>query len=112
MKRVIIESPYAGETDEETQANIDYAKKCVHHSLKRGEAPFPSHLLYTQPGILDDKIPGERMLGINAGFAWGELADLVAVYVDRGISPGMKKGIERAIEKKQKIEYRKLDHYI
>jgi hypothetical protein len=35
---------------------------------------------------------------MNAGFAWGKVADLVAVYVDIGISDGMAQGIERARE--------------
>ena len=47
---VIIESPFAGDVDK----NIEYARKCVRDSLNRGEAPSASHLLYTQPGILDD----------------------------------------------------------
>jgi len=108
MRLVVIESPYAGKTDEETRENVDYAKHCVHDCLKRGEAPYASHLFFTQPGILDDKVQGERILGINAGFAWAEKADVVVVYMDRGMSSGMKKGIERAIEKNQKIEYRSL----
>lgn len=33
-------------------------------SLKRGEAPIASHLLYTQPGILNDDIPDQRLLSI------------------------------------------------
>lgn len=109
MRLVVIESPYAGKTDEETKSNVDYAKRCVHDCLKRGEAPYASHLFFTQLGILNDKIKDERMLGINAGFAWAERADLIAVYIDKGISGGMKKGIERAIEKGQRIEYRKLN---
>ena len=109
MKLVVIESPYAGKTDEDIRENVDYAKRCVHDCLQRGESPSASQLFFTQPGILDDKVPGERTLGINAGFAWAEKADAVVVYMDRGMSSGMKKGIERAIEKKQKIEYRKLD---
>lgn len=39
-------------------------------ALDRGEAPYASHLLYTQ--MLDDTIPAERELGIKAGFAWGD----------------------------------------
>lgn len=60
--------------------------------MKRGEAPYASHKLY--PGVLDDNVPAQREQGMSAGFVWGEKADLVAVYIDRGISPGMRKGIE------------------
>ena len=41
---VIIESPYMGDV----QRNIAYAQQCMGDSLKRGEAQFASHLLYTQ----------------------------------------------------------------
>jgi hypothetical protein len=50
MKKVIIESPFAGDV----KKNIEYARKCMRDSLLRGEAPLASHLLYTQDGILDD----------------------------------------------------------
>ena len=108
MRLVVIESPYAGKTDEETRENVDYAKHCVHDCLKRGEAPYASHLFFTQPGILDDKVQGERILGINAGFAWAEKADVVVVYMDRGMSKGMEDGIRRARDSGQNLEYRSL----
>lgn len=101
---VVIESPYAGDVDE----NLTYARACLADSLSRGEAPFASHLLYTQPGVLDDNNREERERGISAGFAWGEKADLVAVYTDRGLSYGMEQGIERAERAGQKIEFRSL----
>lgn len=92
MRRVILESPYAGDI----AANEDYARECVRDSLLRGEAPLASHLLYTQAGILDDTIPNERAHGINAGHAWLHLADAVVIYTDRGISGGMEAGIRTA----------------
>lgn len=64
--------------------------------LRRHEAPFASHLLYTQPGVLRDSMEEERILGIAAGLAWGGWADATVVYVDRGISQGMRLGIEAA----------------
>jgi len=88
--RVVIESPYAGDVER----NVAYARACLLDSLKLGEAPIASHLLYTQ--VLDDNKLDERVLGICAGFAWNAKADLVAVYTDLGISSGMKLGIELA----------------
>jgi hypothetical protein len=85
MKLVILESPYAGEVER----NILYARRAVRHSLTLGEAPIASHLLYTQPGILDDLIPEEREWGINAGLAWGRLAEASIFYIDYGWSRGM-----------------------
>lgn len=102
MKRVLIESPYAGDVER----NEAYARECMWDSLARGEAPFASHLLYTQ--VLNDTIPDEREAGVNAGFAWAEHADLVAVYVDFGYSPGMLLGMSRARDYGQKIEVRRL----
>lgn len=104
MKLVILESPYAGDID----ANVEYARACVRDSLSRGEAPIASHLLYTQPGILKDDVPAERQWGIDAGLAWGTVAQATVVYMDRGISNGMSYGIAAAKEAGRPIEYRVL----
>lgn len=104
MRLVLIESPYAGDVER----NVAYAKRAVCDSLGRGEAPYASHLFFTQPGVLDDLDPGDRGLGIEAGLAWGARADLTAVYVDLGISDGMRLGIERAQAQGRRIEYRSL----
>jgi hypothetical protein len=108
MRRVVIESPY-GSTDPRVVAeNVAFARACMADCLKRGEAPYASHLLLTQKGILNDSDPNERALGIMAGLVWGESADLVAVYTDRGISSGMKQGIKAAQASGTPIEYRTL----
>lgn len=104
MRLTVIESPYAGDVD----ANITYARRALADSLARGEAPIASHLLYTQPGVLDDTVPAERTLGIEAGLAWGDKADVTALYVGRGISSGMLYGIQRAITIGRPIEVRSL----
>lgn len=91
MKLVIIESPYAGEVER----NLAYVRACMRDALARGEAPFASHALYTQPGVLDDLNPIERKLGIEAGFAWGEHAHLHVFYTDLGWSRGMRAAWER-----------------
>jgi hypothetical protein len=107
MKLVVIESPFAGDVEK----NIAYARAAVSDCLKRGEAPIASHLLYTQPGILDDTIPEERALGIEAGLLWGEKAEMTVVYVDRGISKGMTYGIERAHRAGRPVEHRSLESW-
>ena len=104
MRRVILESPFAGDIER----NMNYARMCMHDCLMRDEAPFASHLLYTHPHVLDDSVPEERALGINAGFAWSEVAEAAVVYTDYGISGGMQKGIERHMKKGLPVEYRKL----
>lgn len=104
MRRVILESPYAGDVER----NVAYARRALRDSLLRGEAPIASHLLYTQPGVLDDTIAEERALGIDAGLAWGIGADATVVYADLGISKGMEYGIARARREGRAVEYRSI----
>lgn len=105
MLKVVIESPLAGSRNQ-MKKNIEYARACLRDSLSRGEAPFASHLLYTQ--VLDDHKQDERRTGIQAGLIWGELAELIAIYTDLGISPGMELGIKRYRKKFIPIEMRSL----
>lgn len=104
MKLVIIESPYTGDVER----NETYARACMADSLARGEAPFASHLLYTQPGVLDDTNPKERAKGIAAGFAWGEFTEACVIYCDLGITPGMVEGLERCLSRNETPEFRYL----
>lgn len=91
MKLVILESPLAGDVER----NQRYARACMLDCLRRGEAPMVSHLLYTQ--ALDDDVPAERRLGIEAGLSWGRVAEATVAYTDLGISAGMQAGINRAL---------------
>lgn len=95
---VILESP--------VEKNTEYARQAMRDSLLRGEAPFASHLLYTQ--MLDDTVPHERSMGIEAGLKIGSFATKTIVYIDRGISDGMKYGIVRAEAEGRPVEYRTL----
>jgi hypothetical protein len=104
MRRVIVESPYAGDVE----ANLAYARAACHDCLMRGESPYASHLLLPQAGILDDTVALQRAHGINAGHAWMHGAHAVVVYQDRGISRGMEAGIASARISGLPIEYRSL----
>ena len=104
---VLLESPFAGDVEK----NLKYARKCMRDCFMRGEFPFASHLLYTQEGILDDDLPNERNLGINAGLYWGKFASKTVVYTDLGITEGMKQGIGRAKKEGRLVEMRKLTKY-
>lgn len=90
MRRVIIESPLSGNF----ARNIRYARLCMLDCLRRGEAPFASHLLYTQ--VWDDLDDDLRAKGIAAGHEWYGGADACVVYRDFGISKGMARGIKAA----------------
>jgi len=105
---VILESPYAGDV----KRNVKYAQLCMADCLSRKEAPYASHLLYTQPHVLDDDITEERDFGIEAGLQWGEKADKTVVYGDFGYSDGMRRGIERANKSGRPVETRKLPREI
>jgi hypothetical protein len=105
MRRVILESPFKGDVE----ANLAYARACIRDCLMRGEAPIASHLLFTQPGILDDNIPEERDLGIEAGLAWLIHADAMVLYVDRGISPGMNAAMREAQRQGVPTELRNIE---
>ena len=115
---VILESPYAA--NPVTLATVgeheEYGRRCLRDSLLRGEAPLASHLLYTQSingweedgAVLDDSKPAERAIGIEAGLAWGLLAEATVAYVDMGVSGGMLLGLERARAEHRPVEFRTL----
>lgn len=104
MRLVIIESPFAGDVE----GNTAYVRECMKDCLERGESPYASHAIYTLPGVLDDNDLEQRTRGIEAGLAWGKKADATVVYTDRGISNGMRLGIQRAHEEGRPVEYRTL----
>lgn len=108
MNIVIIESPFAGDVDK----NIAYARAALRDSLLRGEAPYASHLLYTQEDVLDDNDDEQRLMGMTAGWAFVRVADYIAVYDDLGVSKGMKQGIVSHIDRgfnPDNIKYRQID---
>jgi len=90
-KRVFVESPYSGDREK----NIKYAIRCMQDCLLRGEAPFLSHLLYTQDenGFVSDDDSDRQLIGreaaISASHSWRTVSDLTVFYVDLGWSKGM-----------------------
>src|SRR5579872_4794559 len=101
MRCVVLESPLAGDVAE----NVKYARAAARHCLLRGDAPFASHLLYAQEGVLDDLDKEQRSLGMQAGFAWSIRAEASCVYLDRGMSSGMISGIARVARVEIPIEF-------
>lgn len=111
MRRVIVETPYRRyriAALDDDHLNLRYLRAAMRDSFARGEAPFASHALYAQTGILNDDDDAERRLGMLAGFAWGEAAEATVVYVDLGISAGMQEGIKRARRCGRPVEQRSL----
>lgn len=104
MRLAILESPYAGDVEE----NVKYARAKMRELVLMGFAPIASHLLYTQPGILDDSDPQERALGIFAGLEWRMAKShdeypLFVFAVGRGWSRGMRDAFE--LVKAEQREY-------
>lgn len=95
MQTVTLESPYAATKKHTVEEHISYAQECVEALLREGLAPFASHLLYTQPGVLDDNSPKDRALGIEAGLTLAEKTDMRVFAVDYGMSRGMLTALER-----------------
>ena len=89
---VIVESPYNGPDEAAIRAHITYARMAVAWCLERGYAPFASHLLYTQPLVLDDRDAEQRELGIDAGLELARRADRSIFFIDLGWSQGMMLG--------------------
>lgn len=113
---VVIESPYAGRAPLWvprwlrwpiewwlTRRNVSYALDCLRDSMRRDEAPYASHVMYTR--ALNDRAMRERAIGLYCGFAWGSRAVLRAVYCDLGVSEGMRIGITQR-PRAQPVEYR------
>lgn len=114
MRKVIVESPFAPKGTNPISRALDgwhkrrYLRACMRDCLLRNEAPYASHGLYTQAGVLDDTIPEERDYRIKAGFEWRERADATVVYLDLGRSTGMEYGIKHAKKLNHNIDYRYL----
>lgn len=102
MRRVMIASPLGG--DEEK--NVMYARECMLNAIGRGEAPYVPHLLY--PQVLKDTDPAARAQCMRMSTTWARNVDALCVYVDRGISAGVREEIEAAASANVVIEFRTL----
>jgi hypothetical protein len=109
MLRVILESPLSAVTRAAIEFNKNYAKRAMRDSLQRGESPFASHLLFDQPGLLDELEVKDRLLGMAAGQAWYCCAEKIVIYEDYGISAGMQAGIDLGVKLRIPLEFRKID---
>jgi hypothetical protein len=113
VKLTLVESPFAGRSPacsggEECRKtdlayNVKYVRALCLYLARRGDAPYASHVFCTE--FLDDTVPEQRSMGIEIGLAWGSRAALTVVGVDRGISAGMRYGIERARAEKRPVEW-------
>ena len=113
MQRVIVESPYAADTEQGIDINEAYAELAMHDCLVNyNEAPYASHLLYTRRFVLRDNILEDRNLGIEAGFCWRDVAEKSVFYKDLGMTKGMELGLEDCKKKGKPFEIRSLPDYL
>jgi len=110
MKLIAVESPYGDKNNITIMRNINYLRACLRYVHLRGNAPYASHAISTQPHVLNDRDEKERDTGIEAGQAWSDRADERWVFADLGISKGMEYGIARAKKIGQPIRIIRLNY--
>lgn len=97
MHRVYICSPLGGEVSK----NIENAKRYAQYVFKCGMAPVIPHFYAL---VLNDDIPDERKLGMQAGISLLWVCDEVWVFGDE-ITEGMKKEIIFAEKLNIRVKY-------
>jgi hypothetical protein len=107
MRLVIVESPFRATPHRTLKQHREYLRLAMADCIRRGESPMASHHLL--PEILMDDSPYERALGIRAGLAWGIHADVIGVYSQLGVSPGMAQAIGVYKDAGKVIEWRGVD---
>ena len=103
---VYVASPLSAPDPDTAALHRAYALAAMDDSLRRMEAPVLPHVMY--PLVLDDDDPEGRAAGMEAGMALLDASELVAVYIDRGISRGMRAEIDRANAIGRPVVYRSL----
>jgi len=98
MKIVYIASPYAGDTEANTEKAIDYCAFAV----SRGVLPLAPHLLF--PLFLDEDDIEQRELGLSFGITLLDKCDELWVCGDE-VSKGMAAEIKTAQEIGIPIKY-------
>lgn len=93
-KVIYLSSPLSGKTESDVDRNIAFVKRAARFAIKQGVMPYIPHL--TLPTILNDKDPEERALGISLDLDLLERCDELWMFVENGISSGMKTEQEAA----------------
>jgi hypothetical protein len=104
---VVIESPWAGLGAGEKATN--YLRQCIRDSLSRGEIPWASHAMLAHTRALYEEDEDQRAEGLEINRAMiMHYAQLVAFYIDHGMSAGMKLARQWAGMHGVRIEERKI----
>lgn len=95
---VYICSPYAGDTEGNTEKARRYSRFAVRNTC----IPLAPHLLF--PQFMDDAVPAERSIALFMGMVLLGKCDEVWVFGDT-VSEGMAAEIARARKQHRKIRY-------
>lgn len=96
---VYIAAPYAGDVE----ANVAFAKQAALYAMSAHCVPFVPHLQF--PAFLDDNVPNQRALGIQANLELLRRCDELWVFNYKGISAGMQQEITYADQHSIPVKY-------
>lgn len=104
---VIIESPWAGLGAGERA--LSYLRQCLRDSLSRQEIPWASHAMLAHTRALYEEDADQRLEGLEVNREMIRCySSFIALYVDHGISPGMRMAQRWAAMHGKKIVERKI----
>lgn len=110
-KRVIVVTPFLIEKIDQKQKLERYAKAATQNSFKQNEAPISSQSMYLGlSGTTGTNL--ERDASFVTQMNWMLKADLVAFYIDYGITPAMESMLNFCLRKNIKSEIRKIGEYL
>ena len=105
MDRVVLVSPFKGDTPAKRSKYKKYLRRALQDSIRNhDEAPFASHEMYTR--ALDDNEIHDRNLGMKLLDEWMPLAQQMVVYADFEITPGMRRDIEKGVGLRLPVVFR------
>lgn len=96
-------SPFLAEDPSKASKMTRYANRAAQDATNRNEALIMANLAFLNPLGYSAVERDDAFLNL---LSWIPRADLIAVYVDYGITPAMQVAINVAITKNKKIEYR------
>lgn len=97
MKTAYISSPYRGDTEKEETEHVAYAISLLEYVLASGRiAPIVPHLYF--PQVLDDSLQNDREIALKCAQHLLKGCNMMICGARYGISEGMHKEIEIALE--------------
>ncbi len=108
-KLVVIECPWNPEDTQNIVNQERYSRYCILNSLHSGEAPYFGYQQFST--LLNARISYERDIAYLSHVSWIPVADVLAVYIDHGITPSMQMSINVARVHNTKIEYRTIGKF-